>query len=287
VDEHTRISTACELVTSDCVPYLRHMGCGIADLIFADPPYNIGYDYPDYDDKQPRESYLRWSRAWIAAVSLAAAEHGSLWIAIGDEYAAEIKTIAQEYQWIPRSWVIWHYTFGVNCAKNFARSHTHLLYFVRDAKSFTFNADEQSIRVPSARQVIYNDKRANPKGKLPDNTWVLHPAELAKTMTPPNDVWLESRICGTHGERVDRGSEGARRGIPQMPLSIMRRIIAACSNSGDLVVDPFSGTASTGVAAMELGRRYLGIEQCEVTQEIAARRLRDVVAIQTQGDGDA
>jgi site-specific DNA-methyltransferase (adenine-specific) len=64
--------------------------------------------------------------------------------------------------------VIWYYTFGVHCIKKFARSHAHLFYFVKDPKRFTFN--DREIRVPSARQLVYFDSRANPEGKLPDNT---------------------------------------------------------------------------------------------------------------------
>jgi len=273
-----QVSPSCELITANCEEYLRGIPAGTADLIFADPPYNIGYDYPNYRDDWPRESYLNWSQQWLQEITRVATDTATFWLAIGDEYAAELKVAAAGCGWFPRSWVIWHYTFGVNCAQNFARSHTHLLCFVRNERAFTFNADEPNLRVPSARQVIYADKRANPKGKLPDNTWVLHPKELAKTMQPPNDVWLEARICGTHAERVDRGEEGQRRGIPQMPLAIMRRIIWASSREGDLVLDPFSGTGSTGVAAMQLQRRYLGIERSEQTNEAAAERLREAIA---------
>ena len=70
-----------------------------------------------------------------------------------------------------RSWVVWYYTFGVNCTRKFSRSHTHLFHFVKDEKDFTFNGD--AIRVPSARQLVYGDGRANPVGRLPDDTHYL------------------------------------------------------------------------------------------------------------------
>jgi hypothetical protein len=60
----------------------------------------------------------------------------------------------------------------------FSRSHTHLFYFVKDPQRFTFNADDPAVRVPSARQLVYADARANPKGWLPDNTWILRPQDL-------------------------------------------------------------------------------------------------------------
>ena len=81
-----------------------------------------------------------------------------------------------------RNWIVWHYTFGVNCTKKFNRSHAHIFYYVVDPKRFTFNAD--AVRVPSARQTTYADRRANPVGKLPDDTWVLRPQEDERFFRP-------------------------------------------------------------------------------------------------------
>ncbi len=86
--------------------------------------------------------------------------------------------LTSELKMTCRSWVVWYYTFGVNCKANFSRSHTHLFYMVKDPKSFTFNADSPALRVPSARQLVYGDRRANPKGRLPDNTWILRPQDV-------------------------------------------------------------------------------------------------------------
>ena len=99
---------------------------------------------------------------------------GTFWLAIGDEYAAELK-VAAEHQigFHTRSWVVWYYTFGVNCTRKFSRSHAHLFHFVKDENNFTFNAEDPQIRVPSARALVYADKRANPAGRLPDDTWIV------------------------------------------------------------------------------------------------------------------
>ena len=74
--------------------------------------------------------------------------------------------------------MIWYYTFGVNCTHKFSRSHAHLFYFVKDPAQFTFRKDEPENRVLSARQLVYADARANPKGRLPDDTWILRPQDL-------------------------------------------------------------------------------------------------------------
>jgi site-specific DNA-methyltransferase (adenine-specific) len=160
--------------------------------------------------------------------------HGSFYIAIGDDYAANVKIIADEFGLFMRNWIIWHYTFGQQTKNKFTRSHTHIFYFVNDKKNFTFN--DYAVRVPSDRQLIYDDKRANTTGKMPD------------------DVWDGcSRVCGTFKERT--GWHPC-----QMPESLLKRIISASSNPGDCVLDPFSGSGTTAAAAYQLGRNYVGIE---------------------------
>ncbi len=77
---------------------------------------------------------------------------GTFWLSIGDEYAAELKVDAEhKIGFTTRSWVVWYYTFGVNCTKKFSRSHVHLFHFVKDENNFTFNAEDPQVRVPSAR----------------------------------------------------------------------------------------------------------------------------------------
>ena len=173
--------------------------------------------------------------------------HGSFYIAIGDDYAANVKIIADELGLFMRNWLIWYYTFGQQTKNKFARAHTHIFYFVNDQKNFTFN--DYTVRVPSDRQLIYNDRRANPKGKM------------------PNDVWDEfSRVCGTFKERQGWHS-------CQMPESLLARIIAVSSNPGDCVLDPFSGSGTTAAAAIQLGRNYVGVEISEKYVENSNERL--------------
>ncbi len=75
--------------------------------------------------------------------------------------------------------MIWYYTFGVNCKLKFSRSHTHLFHFVKDKKKLTFN--REAILVPSARQLVYADKRGAKEGRLPDDTWILRPQDFSST----------------------------------------------------------------------------------------------------------
>ncbi len=136
-----------------CVDRLRELKKGSVDLVFADPPFNIGYEYDVYDDQQSTAEYLSFCKQWIKGVHRALKPDGTFWLAIGDEYAAELKVLSQQVGFHCRSWVIWYYTFGVNCARGFSRSHTHLFHFVKDRERFTFNGENPAVRVASARQL--------------------------------------------------------------------------------------------------------------------------------------
>jgi site-specific DNA-methyltransferase (adenine-specific) len=232
---------------------MRKLGDGAIDLVFADPPFNIGYEYDVYDDKKERDEYLKWSREWIAGVYNVLKPTGTFWLAIGDEYAAELKLISQEVGFHPRSWVIWYYTFGVNCKQKFTRSHAHLFHFVKDPRNFTFRGEELENRVPSARQLVYADARANSTGRLPDDTWILRPQDMVEGFTPGEDTWYIPRVAGTFKERA--GFHGC-----QMPEQLLGRIIRICSHENEIVLDPFSGSATTLATAKKLGRQFVGFD---------------------------
>lgn len=253
------------LVLGDCVESLKKMPGGSVDLAFADPPFNIGYNYDVYDDRRQADEYLAWSKQWMSEVVRVLRDEGTFWLAIGDEFAAELKVLAHRDLGLSlRSWVIWYYTFGVNCTRKFSRSHVHLFHFVKDPKSFTFNID--AIRIPSARQMIYADRRADAKGRLPDDTWILRPVNVPEGFSADQDTWTFSRVCGTFKER--QGFHGC-----QMPEQLLGRIIKVSSNPGDLVLDPFSGSGTTLVVAKKLGRSYLGYDLSEDYVNQANRRL--------------
>jgi len=251
------------IIRGDCIKNLAKLPEACIDLAFADPPFNIGYEYDSYDDRRAKEDYLAWTDRWLAAVRRVLKPAGSFFVAIGDEYAAEIKVRLDSLGLTLRNWIIWHYTFGVNCTKKFNRSHAHIFYYVVDPKSYTFNAD--AVRVPSARLTTYADARANPAGKLPDDTWVLRPQETDHHFQAESDTWSVSRICGTFKERT---------GHPcQMPEGVLDRIIRVASNRDEIVLDPFAGSGTTLAVAKRLGRRYLGVELSEPYAAAIEERL--------------
>ena len=255
-----------QLLLGDCVQGMRSMDAATVDLVVADPPYNIGFDYGgEYDDSLSASEYSRWSRDWIEQVARVLKPDGSFWLIIGDEWAADLVCTTRSLGLHMRSWIIWYYTFGVNCEAKFTRSHAHVLYFTKHRKRFKFYPEQ--IRVPSARELVYHDKRASPAGRLPDDTWILRPQELDAQAFPEfGDTWHIPRIAGTFKQRVP--------GIPnQIPEQLIGRIIRACTQEGDLVLDPFLGSGTTAVVAKKLRRRYGGYEQSQTFLDGALRRL--------------
>jgi site-specific DNA-methyltransferase (adenine-specific) len=124
-------------------------------------------------------------------------------------------------------------------------------------------------RIPSARQLVYADARANPNGRLPDDTWVLRPQDLSDCFTTAEDTWYFPRVAGTFKERA--GFHGC-----QMPEQLLGRIIRVCSNKSDVVLDPFSGSATTLAVAKKLGRQYLGFDLSHDYVNRGKNRLDDI-----------
>lgn len=258
-------SPALDSITQgDCVEILNTATEPFVDLVFADPPFNIGYEYDAYHDDMDYDDYVAWTRRWMAACHRVLKPNGSFYIAIGDGYAAEVRMIGRELGLALRNWIIWHYTFGQNRRSMFANSHTHIFYFVKDPTCFTFN-DEQ-VRFPSARHTEYSDKRAHPMGRVADDVWGEFP-----------------RVCGTFAERA--GWHGC-----QMPEALLMRIVRVSSNPGDVVLDPFVGSGTTAVAAAKLDRHYVGIDISKKYVEHSRERLATAKAeaLQTyRGNGFA
>ena len=274
----------------DCIELMKQIESGTIDLVFADPPFNIGYEYDEYHDEQDADEYVAWSRAWMSEVHRVLKPGGTFWLSIGDEFAAELK-VAAEHQvgFHTRSWVVWYYTFGVNCTRKFSRSHAHLFHFVKDNNNFTFNSADPQIRVPSARALVYADKRANPAGRLPDDTWIVRPAaddswvlrpqDLPEGFQPADDTWYFARVAGTFKER--QGFHGC-----QMPEQLLGRIVRASSNAGDIVLDPFAGSGTTLAVSKKLGRDWIGCELSEEYTRAGNERL-NAIEVGASLDGPA
>jgi site-specific DNA-methyltransferase (adenine-specific) len=226
------------VIKGDYLDVAKTLTPGTFQLVFADPKYNQKVNYGSYcDDGMSREAYLDWSRSWIEATVPLLMPDGAMWVLISDEWADEIGCLLRKAGLHRRSWIRWRETFGVNTSRNFTRCSRHLFYMVKDKSSFVFNDDAVNRR--SDRQDKYGDSRADPGGKIWDDVWGINP-EIP-------------RLVDNSPERVP--------GFPtQLPLGLLKPIVGCASDPGDLILDPFSGSGTTGHAALLLGRQYAGVE---------------------------
>lgn len=273
-------------------------------LVALDSPYNLGVGYEMHDDKMKPGQFLNWCGTWLDQAVAILDPAGSLWAFISDEYVSEFDVLAkgrfqlargvqhnndadlvsrmggrgsvagrgadQKPQFlIKRHHISWYFTFGVNSPRKLTRSKTHLLHYVLSDKHDWYPGDP-AVRIPSARQAEYNDKRANPAGRLPDDTWILRPKELP--WQPDHDVWHVPRVAGTFRE-----NQG---GPNQIPERIMERIIRLCTRPGDLVADGFCGSGTTAAVAKKLGRHFI---TCDTSPTAVARARRRLEAT-SEGD---
>jgi site-specific DNA-methyltransferase (adenine-specific) len=245
------MSKGWQMITGDCLEVMPALEAGSVRLVFADPPYNQGVDYgAHHDDEMSPEAYLAWCQSWLKAAVRLLTPDGSLWLLVSHEWAWQLIPIAMRAGLHLRQWITWYETFGVNCTRKFNRCSRPLLWLVKNPNRFVFN-DCPEIRRKSDRQTKYNDKRANPAGKLLD------------------DVWCIPRLAGTHGERL--------RDFPtQLPIKLLRSIAGCASDPGDLVLDPFAGSGTSGQAAVEMSRRYIGIERGKRFAARARMRLEGI-----------
>jgi DNA modification methylase len=218
-----------------------------ADLIVADPPYNLSIEYDGYRDNLTPEEYRKRARLWCQSMAAMLVPTGSLWVIINEQWHPFYRQCLDELGLHWRNTVIWNYGFGPKQDTKFTPSHACLLYYVASPDRFTFN--QQAVAVQSERQKM-GDKRANPAGKTPD------------------DVWSIPRVCGTFNERVP--------GVPtQLPEELVERIVRVSSNVGDTVVDPFCGSGTTAVVCERLNRPCVTCDQSSSYVAIARRRLQN------------
>lgn len=262
----------CRVYVGDCrdlLPLIPECAKGQVDLVFADPPFNWARGYDKWDDAMPdheycdvrqsfgpRESVTAFTQRWIDACIDALKPTGSLWINIPDDWAAEIVVHLKQRGLQMVNWCVWHYRFGQNTTSRFINSKVHALYFCKDPFKRTWNAE--AVLEPSDRATTYFDPRTlDKKDGMPAGLRV------------PMDVWYGEywgRIQGNNKER--RGKHDN-----QLPELYLARVVRATSNEGDLVLDPFTGSGTTAVAATALGRRFIG---CEFSPDMAASAIERV-----------
>lgn len=286
------MSVVDRVTQGDVVKLMAALPDESADVVVLDPPYNIGRSYESHDDAMKANDYLAWSASWLDQAARILKPTGSLWLLASEEFACELKVLAQGRYALhgagmstpgdakatrrkrllkPRHSIVWYYTFGVNSPRKLTRSHTMIFHFVKTDKH-CWNVDDTAIRVPSARAAVYNDKRANPKGRLPDDTWILRPQTAPEgAFAPDHDVWHVPRVCGTYKERQAHSDN-------QLPELLVERMLRLSTNPGHVVVDAFTGSGTVAAVAKKLGRHYIAFDNSPTAVTATRARLQAVTA---------
>ncbi|MBI5526100.1 MAG: site-specific DNA-methyltransferase [Deltaproteobacteria bacterium] len=247
------------LYNRDCLEALRSLSGSRfrTQLTVTSPPYNIG---KAYETVRGLQDYVQWSVDWITAVHGVTGPTGAFWLNLG------YVPVAQKGRAVPIPYliwdktpffliqeVVWNYGAGVSARQSFSPRNEKWLFYSVSHSQYTFNLDDvrdPNVKYPNQKK---NGKyRCNPLGKNPSDVW-----QFPKVTT------------GTNRSSKERTPHPA-----QFPLGIVERLVRVSSNSGDVVLDPFSGSASTGIAAVGTGRVFVGFEIREDYCRLSVERLR-------------
>jgi site-specific DNA-methyltransferase (adenine-specific) len=245
---------ATDVFVGDCRHVLASLPERSVHLIFADPPFNWDVAYGEWDDLQPREEYLAFTHQWLDACLRVLHEEGSFWINIPDDTAAEIVVHLKQRGLVMINWCIWHFRFGQHRTGNFIVSKVHALYFARDRDRRVWNPE--AVLEPSDRAAIYDDPRTR-RTRQPG-------------MRVPLDVWYGPNWGRVQGNNKERRKNHQN----QIPEVYLERVIRACSNEGQLVLDPFLGSGTSCTVARALRRPSIGIEYSERNALSAFERIK-------------
>ena len=268
VDENASFSLSYEhengkLYQGDCISWLQSLEEQSADLIFADPPYNVSK--ADWDKFESQEKYIAWSMKWIKEASRILKETGTLYVCGFSENLSDLKHPSMRYFKSCR-WIIWHYKNKANLRNDWGRSHESLLHFRKSNKQI-FNVDD--VRIPYGRHTLRYPVHPQAEssqygaGSTRKDMWVPH-FKGAK----PKDVIEVPTTCNGMGETTPHPT--------QKPEELIRKFVFASSNEGDIVLDPFSGSGTTLVVAEQLGRKWIGCEAEKEYNQWAIGRLENV-----------
>jgi len=251
------------LFHGDCLAVLGSIPDESIDLIFADPPYNIGKTFGTFKDAWPSDlAYAQWCYRWLEACISKLKPTGSLYVMASTQSMPWLDLWLRDRIHI-MSRIVWHYdSSGVQAKKYFGSLYEPILHCVKDTKNYTFNTADIAVpaRTGAVRKLIDYRKEV--------------PAPYNTTKIPGN-AWYIPRVRYRMAEYENHPS--------QKPEALLERIIKASSNPGDTVLDPFAGTFTTCAVAQHLNRRSIGIELHLDYVKVGLRRL----GIKTHFNGEA
>ncbi|MFC4172992.1 DNA methyltransferase [Microvirga sp. GCM10011540] len=242
-------------INADCVEAMRIMERGSVDLVITSPPYNAG---KEYEIDLSVDEYLRFAERWIAHIPRLLTPAGALWLNVGHIKPSGTEAVPLTYLYYPLlrkhglhlvQEVVWHFEGGLAYSRRFSHRTERWMWCVKDPTNYVFHLDD----VRDHTLNIGRDKRNHPAGKN------------------PTDYWHFPTVVGGRGATSEKTAHPC-----QFPVAMIERIVRACSNPGDVVLDCFGGSGSTAVAAYENGRGFISIEIERKYHEIAMARLNKI-----------
>lgn len=242
-----------QIILGDALMALESIENESVDLIFADPPYNIGKNFNGHKDKWDKdEDYLEWCYKWLTLCIQKLKPNGSFYVMTSTQFMPYFDVFLRDKLSI-LSRLVWSYdSSGVQAKKYYGSMYEPILFCVKDKNNYTFNSEE-----------ILVEAKTGAKRKLID--YRKNPPQVYNSEKVPGNVWEFPRVRYRMDEYENHPT--------QKPIALLERIIKASSNADDLVLDPFSGTFTTSFVAKKLSRRSIGIDLQEDYVKIGLRRL--------------
>lgn len=256
-------TTAGSLAKGDAIEWLGELPAGRARLVVADPPYNIGR--AAWDRFATIEQYLDWSVRWVTQARRALAPDGTIYVCGYPEPLARIASVVSPMFHSSR-WLVWYYRNKASMIDDWGRSHEAILHLRKD-RNMTFHTDavrvpynSHTIRYPEHPQAVTSQFGPARNAGAGRPAWRPNPGGAR-----PRDVLEIPTLCNGNAERTGHPT--------QKPMELIRRLVLASSDQGDLVIDPFGGSGTTYAVCEETGRRWLGCERDEGYCRLIADRL--------------
>lgn len=242
-----------KIICGDAIEALDLIEDESVDLIFADPPYNIGKVFASSKDKWATDDdYLQWCYRWLECCIQKLKHNGSFYVMTSTQFMPYFDLFLRNRMTI-LSRIVWSYdSSGVQAKNYYGSMYEPILFCVKDKNNYTFNADDIMVEAKTGSKRKLIDYRKNPP-------------QPYNTMKVPGNVWNFARVRYRMEEYENHPT--------QKPIALLERIIKASSNVGDVVLDPFSGSFTTGFVAKTLNRKSIGIELSEEYIKIGLRRL--------------
>lgn len=232
----------------------KHIKDESVDLIFIDPPYNIGKDFNGFMDKwESTSSYLEWSYAWLKLCMKKLKQNGSMYVMTSTQFAPYFDIFIREKLGMNiMSRIIWHYdSSGVQARNHFGSLYEPIFHCVKNRNNYTFNSKSILVETKTAKRNLIDYRKT--------------PPAAYNSKKVPGNVWEFTRVRYQMDEYEEHPT--------QKPVNLLERIIKASSNSGDVVLDLFGGSFTTAYAAKKLHRDTISIELNQDYLKIGLRRL--------------